>query len=319
MSDRKLKVTIVGIGMVGGTIASNLARMNLFDELALIDVVGDMAKGKALDISQAGPVMGYDTHIVGGDSWELMKNSDIVIVTAGVPRKPGMSREELLSINYRIIQEVSKKIRELAPNSIVIVVTNPLDAMTYAVYKITGFPKNRVLGMAGVLDTARFRTFLAWDLGVSAKDISALVLGSHGDTMVPILSYTTVGGIPIEKLLPQQKLEKIVERTKRGGAEVVELLKAGSAYFAPAASVCEMVEAIVLNRKRVLPCSVLCEGEYGINGIFIGVPVVLGRNGVEKIIEFPLREDELKALQKSADATKKVQDEVNALIEGNKE
>ncbi|MDT7906886.1 MAG: malate dehydrogenase [Candidatus Calescibacterium sp.] len=309
----KTKITVVGAGMVGGTLAQRLAEKN-FAEIALIDIIGDLARGKALDIAQSAPIMGYDINIQGGDSWELAQNSDIVIVTAGVPRKPGMSREELLEINFKIVKDTSEKIKKFCPNSIVIVVSNPLDAMTYTAYKITGFPKNRIMGMAGVLDTARFRAFLGMELGVSPKDINAFVLGSHGDTMVPVLSYTQVGGVPVEKLLPKEKLEKIIERTRNAGAEIVSLLKTGSAYYAPSAAVLEMVEAIVFDRKRILPCCVLCEGEYGINGIFVGVPVILGKNGVEKIVEFELKEEELKALKRSAEVVKSLQEEVDKLI-----
>lgn len=309
----KTKITVVGAGMVGGTLAQRLAEKN-FAEIALIDIIGDLARGKALDIAQSAPIMGYDINIQGGDSWELAQNSDIVIVTAGVPRKPGMSREELLEINFKIVKDISEKIKKFCPNSIVIVVSNPLDAMTYTAYKITGFPKNRIMGMAGVLDTARFRAFLAMELGVSPKDINAFVLGSHGDTMVPVLSYTQVGGVPVEKLLPKEKLEKIIERTRNAGAEIVSLLKTGSAYYAPSAAVLEMVEAIVFDRKRILPCCVLCEGEYGINGIFVGVPVILGKSGAEKIVEFELKEEELKALKRSAEVVKSLQEEVDKLI-----
>jgi malate dehydrogenase len=310
----KTKITVVGAGMVGGTLAQRLAEKN-FAEIALIDIIGDLARGKALDIAQSAPIMGYDINIQGGDSWELAQNSDIVIVTAGVPRKPGMSREELLEINFKIVKDASEKIKKFCPNSIVIVVSNPLDAMTYTAYKITGFPKNRIMGMAGVLDTARFRAFLAMELGISPKDINAFVLGSHGDTMVPVLSYTQVGGVPVEKLLPKEKLEKIIERTRNAGAEIVSLLKTGSAYYAPSAAVLEMVEAIVFDRKRILPCCVLCEGEYGINGIFVGVPVILGKSGAEKIVEFELKEEEMKALKRSAEVVKSLQQDIDKLIE----
>ncbi len=310
---KRRKITVVGAGMVGGTLASRLAERN-FADIALIDIVGDIAKGKALDIAQSAPVIGYDVNIKAGDSWEIAENSDIVVITAGLPRKPGMTREELIEKNFKIVKEVSENVKKLCPNSIVIVVSNPLDAMTYTAYKVTGFPKNRVVGMAGILDTSRFRTFLAEELGVSAKDINALVLGSHGDTMVPILSYTTVAGVPVEKLLPKEKLEKIIERTRKGGEEIVSLLKTGSAYYAPSASTLEMIEAIFFDRKRVLPCCALCEGEYGINGVFIGVPVLLGKDGVEKIYEFELTNDELSALQRSADVVRKLQKEVDRLL-----
>ncbi len=312
----KRKITVVGAGMVGGTLASRLAERN-YAEIALIDIQGDLAKGKALDIAQSGPVLGYDVNIKGGDSWELAESSDLVVITAGVPRKPGMTREQLLEINFKIVKDISEKVKKYCPNSIVIVVSNPLDVMTYTAYKITGFPKERVVGMAGILDTSRFRTFLAEELNVSPVDINAFVLGSHGDSMVPVLSYTTVAGVPITKLLPKEKLEKIVERTRKGGGEIVSLLKTGSAYYAPSASVLEMIDAIIFDRKRVLPCCALCQGEYGIKDTFIGVPVLLGKNGVEKILEYELTEEELSALRKSADIVKSLQKEVDKLIEKN--
>lgn len=314
---RKVKITIVGAGMVGGTLAQRLVERN-FAEIALIDIVGDLARGKALDIAQAAPICGYDININGGDSWELAKGSNIVVITAGVPRKPGMTREQLLETNFNIVKDVSEKIKEYCPESIVIVVSNPLDAMTYTAYKVLGFPKNRVMGMAGVLDSARFRFFLAEELGISPADIFAFVLGSHGDTMVPILSYTTVNGIPVENILPKEKLEKIVERTRRAGSEIVELLKTGSAFYAPSASVLDMVDSIVLDRKRILPVCVMCEGEYGINGVFVGVPVLLGKNGAEKIYEFRLRESELDSLRKSAEIVRKLQQEVDELLKKSK-
>lgn len=309
----KVKITVVGAGMVGGTLAQRLAERN-FADIVLIDIIGDLARGKALDIAQAAPILGYDINIVGGDSWEHAKDSDIVVITSGVPRKPGMTREELLETNFKIVKDVSEKVKSLCPNSIVIVVSNPLDAMTYTAYKVLQFPKNRVMGMAGVLDTARFRMFLAEKLRVSPKDIFAFVLGSHGDTMVPVLSYTTVNGVPIEKLLPKEELEKIVERTRNGGAEIVKLLKTGSAFYAPSAAVLDMIEAIVFDRKRILPACVMCEGEYGINGIFVGVPVLLGKEGAEKIYEFDLKEEELAALKKSAEVVRKLQQEVDELL-----
>ncbi|MCS7214167.1 MAG: malate dehydrogenase [Candidatus Calescibacterium sp.] len=309
----KFKITVVGAGMVGGTLAQRLAERN-FADIVLIDIVGDLACGKALDIAQTAPIYGYDINIIGGDNWELTKDSDIVVITSGVPRKPGMTREELLEINFKIVKDVSEKTKRYCPNSVVIVVSNPLDAMTYTAYKVLGFPKNRVMGMAGVLDTARFRTFLAQELQVSPKDIFAFVLGSHGDTMVPILSYTTVNGVPVEKILPKDKLERLVERTRKGGAEIVELLKTGSAYYAPSAAVLDMIDAIVFDRKRILPVCVICEGEYGINGVFVGVPVLMGKNGAEKIYEFQLKEEELSALRKSSEIVKKLQDEVDVLL-----
>ncbi|GBD03958.1 Malate dehydrogenase [bacterium HR19] len=309
----KMKITVVGAGMVGGTLAQRLAEKN-FADIALIDIVGDLAKGKALDIAQSAPIMDYDINIQGGDSWDIAKDSQIVVITSGVPRKPGMSREELLEVNFKIVKDVSEKIKKFCPDSIVIVVSNPLDAMTYTAYKITGFAKNRIMGMAGVLDTARFRAFLSMELKVSPKDITAFVLGSHGDTMVPVLSYTHVGGVPVENLLPKEKLQQIIERTRNAGAEIVSLLKTGSAYYAPSAAVLEMIESVVFDRKRVLPCCVLCEGEYGINGVFVGVPVVLGKNGVEKILEFKLKDDEVQALKRSAEVVQKLQKEVDELI-----
>lgn len=309
----KFKITVVGAGMVGGTLAQRLAERN-FADIALIDILGDLAKGKALDIAQTAPIYGYDINIKGGDSWEITEGSQIVVITSGVPRKPGMTREQLLETNFKIVKDVSEKIKKFCPDSIVIVVSNPLDAMTYTAYRILGFGKNRVMGMAGVLDTARFRMFLAEELGVSPKDIFAFVLGSHGDTMVPILSYTTVNGVPVEKLLTKEKLDKLVERTRKGGAEIVELLKTGSAYYAPSAATLEMIEAIVFDRKRILPACVMCEGEYGINGVFVGVPVLMGKNGAGKIYEFQLKEEELTALKKSAEIVRKLQGEVDDLL-----
>lgn len=309
----RAKITVVGAGMVGGTLAQRMAERN-FADVVLIDIIGDLARGKALDIAQAAPICGYDINIKGGDSWDMAEQSDIVVITSGVPRKPGMSREELLEVNFKIVKDVSEKVKAHCPDSVVIVVSNPLDAMTYTAYRVLGFPKNRVMGMAGVLDTARFRMFLAEELKVSPKDVFAFVLGSHGDTMVPILSYTTVCGVPVQLLLPKDKLDELVERTRKGGAEIVALLKTGSAYYAPSAAVLEMVEAIVFDRKRILPVCVLCEGEYGIEGVFVGVPVVMGKNGAEKVLEFQLKDEELNALRRSAEIVRRLQNEVDELL-----
>ena len=307
------KVTIVGAGNVGASLAQALALTNLVD-IALIDIpeTKGMPAGKALDMLQAGPIYGYDTNIVGGTDWSLAKGSDIVVITAGVPRKPGMSRDDLLKINAGIVGDVSKNLKAAAPQSLVIVVSNPLDAMCAVVQKETGFPRNRILGMAGVLDSARMRTFIAQELNVSVENVHAFVLGGHGDTMVPLPRYATVSGIPISELLPKERVEAIMQRTRDGGAEIVKLLEKGSAYYAPAVSVREMIEAILLDKKEILPCAVLLEGEYGVRGFFIGVPAVLGERGMEKVIEVKLNDEEKKQFQKSVKAVQELVDALNA-------
>ncbi|MFN0117675.1 MAG: malate dehydrogenase [Elusimicrobiota bacterium] len=305
------KVTVVGAGNVGASLAQALAIENLVD-VVLIDIpeMGGMPAGKALDILEAGPVYGYDTLVTGGTDWALADGSDFVVITAGVPRKPGMSRDDLLQINSKIVGDVALKIKQKSPQAIVIVVSNPLDAMCTVVHRVTGLPKERIIGMAGVLDSARMRTFIAQELHVSVENIHAFVLGGHGDTMVPLPRFSTVSGIPITELLSKEKVAAIMQRTKDGGAEIVKLLEKGSAYYAPSVSVCEMISAIVLDKKKILPCTVLLEGEYGVQGLFVGVPVKLGAKGVEEIIQIKLNTEEDQALKKSVQA---VQELVNAL------
>jgi malate dehydrogenase len=299
------KISIVGAGFVGATTAHWLAERELGD-IVLLDVpqTETMPKGKALDLMEAGPVLGYDTQVTGTTDYADIKDSDVVVVTAGLARKPGMTREDLVGINQKIITDVANNIAASAPNAIVIVVTNPLDTMTFMAYKILsakGFPKNRVLGQAGVLDSARMRTFMAMEMGVSVENTHAFVLGGHGDEMVPLTRYSTIAGIPMTELMPKERVDAIVQRTRQGGAEIVNLLKTGSAYYAPGASVAEMVEAILKDKKLIRPCAAYLDGEYGLKDMYFGVPVVLGRNGVEKIIEIELTADENAMMQKSAE------------------
>ena len=299
------KITIVGAGFVGATTAHWLAERELGD-IVLLDIpqTETMPKGKALDLMEAGPVLGYDTHVLGTTDYADTAGSDVFVVTAGIPRKPGMTREDLVGTNQKIITDVANNIAKYAPNAIVIVVTNPLDTMTFMAYKILsqhGFTKNRVMGQAGVLDSARMRTFMAMEMGVSVENTHAFVLGGHGDEMVPLTRYSTIAGVPMTELMPKERVDAIVQRTRQGGAEIVNLLKTGSAYFAPGASVAEMVEAILKDKKLIRPCAALLEGEYGIKDMYFGVPVVLGRNGIEKIIEVTLTADENAMMQKSAE------------------
>ena len=299
------KITIVGAGFVGATTAHWLAERELGD-IVLLDIpqTETMPKGKALDLMEAGPVLGYDTHVLGTTDYADTAGSDVFVVTAGIPRKPGMTREDLVGTNQKIITDVANNIAKYAPNAIVIVVTNPLDTMTFMAYKILsqhGFSKNRVMGQAGVLDSARMRTFMAMEMGVSVENTHAFVLGGHGDEMVPLTRYSTIAGVPMTELMPKERVDAIVQRTRQGGAEIVILLKTGSAYFAPGASVAEMVEAILKDKKLIRPCAALLEGEYGIKDMYFGVPVVLGRNGIEKIIEVTLTADENAMMQKSAE------------------
>jgi malate dehydrogenase len=302
---RRAKITIVGAGNVGATTAHWCAAAELGD-VVLVDIpqTEGMPAGKALDLMQAGPIMGFDANIQGVTSYEATAGSDVVVITAGIPRKPGMSRDDLLSTNAKIVGSVAEQIKSTSPNAVVIVVSNPLDAMVQRVLQVTGFPPARVLGQAGVLDTARYRTFLAMELGVSVEDVTAMLLGGHGDTMVPIPSCTSVGGIPVTQLIDAKRLEEIVDRTRNGGAEIVGLLKTGSAYYAPAAATAQMVEAIVRDKKRLIPCAAFCQQEYGVGGYYVGVPVILGSGGVEKIIELKLTERERADFQKSVDAVK---------------
>src|ERR687883_167634 len=299
------KITVVGAGNVGATCAQRLAERDYAD-IVLVDIVEGLPQGKALDLNQSGPVVGYEAQVVGTNGYDETAGSDIVVITSGSPRKPGMSRDDLLEINKSIVSDVSKQVKERSPDAIVIVVTNPLDAMCHAALDETQFPRQRVIGMAGVLDSARFRTFLAWELGVSVRDVTGFVLGGHGDTMVPVVSYSNVAGVPITQKLSDSKIEEIVQRTRDGGAEVVKLLQKGSAFYAPSAAVVEMIDAILFDQKRVLACAALCEGEYGIDGLFVGVPVRLGADGVEEIVEIDLEDDERAELAKSADAVKEL-------------
>jgi len=301
------KVTVVGSGNVGASCAVRLAGKGLAD-VVVVDILEGIPQGKALDILQSGPVEGSDIQVTGGNDYAPTADSDIVVLTAGFPRKPGMSRDDLLWANYDIVKATVEQAVKYSPNAFLIVVTNPLDAMCHVAYHLSGFPKNRVMGMAGILDTARFRTFVAQALQVSAADVVAFVMGGHGDTMVPLVRYSSVAGIPLTDLMDADTLQAIVKRTRDGGAEIVRYLKSGSAYYAPSAAAVEMVEAILLDRKRVLPCSALLQGEYGIHDLFVGVPVKLGAGGIEKIFEAKLTEDELAALHKSAAAVKELVD-----------
>src|SRR3954470_19438963 len=299
------KITVVGAGNVGATTAQRLAERDYAD-VVLVDIVEGMPQGKCLDLNQAGPVVGYEANLTGTNGYEETSGSDIVVITSGFPRQPGMSRDDLLAKNKEIVGGVAKQVAERSPDAIVIAVTNPLDAMCHVALDVTQFPRQRVIGMAGVLDSARFRTFLAWELGVSVRDVTGFVLGGHGDTMVPVVSYTNVAGIPIRQKIEDGRLEEIVQRTRDGGAEVGKLLQKGSAFYAPSAGVAEMVDSIVLDQKRVLPCAALCQGEYGVDDLFVGVPVKLGRDGIEEIVEIDLDDTEKEQLQQSAGAVKEL-------------
>ena len=301
------KVTIVGSGNVGATTAHWIVDKELAD-VVLIDIIDGVPQGKALDLQQSGPVEGFDSRLVGTNDYRDSADSDIVVITAGLPRKPGMSRDDLLMKNYEIVKGVTEQVVKYSPQCILIVVSNPLDAMVQTAYRISGFPRNRVIGMAGILDSARFRTFIAQELSVSVENVHAFVLGGHGDTMVPLPRYSTVAGIPITELLPQERIDALVQRTANGGAEIVGLLKTGSAYYAPSAAVTEMVEAIFKDKRKILPCAAYLEGEYGVDGLFVGVPVKLGQNGIEEIIQIDLRPEEEAALKKSAAAVKELVD-----------
>jgi malate dehydrogenase len=297
-------ITVVGAGNVGATTAQRVAEKQLARRVVMVDVVDGIPQGKALDQYQSAPIEGFDSRVIGTNGYDETAGSDIVIITAGIARKPGMSRDDLLATNAGIVRAVGEQIRRTSPNAIVIVVSNPLDVMSYVAKEATGFPRERVIGMAGVLDTARYRAFLAAALDVSVLDIQAMVLGGHGDTMVPLLSYTTVSGIPVTQLLDKATLDAIVDRTRNGGAEIVKYLKTGSAYYAPSAAAVQMAEAIVLDQRRILPCAAWLEGEYGHTGIFLGVPCKLGRRGIERIIEVELTADERSQLDKSAAAVR---------------
>ena len=303
------KIGLIGSGQIGGTLAHLIGLKNLGD-VVMFDIAEGVPQGKALDIAEGAPLFGADAVVRGTNRYEDLAGADLVIVTAGLARKPGMSRDDLLKTNLEIMKQVATGVRTHAPKATAIVVSNPLDAMVYTFKQISGFPKNRVVGMAGVLDSTRFRTFVAWELGVSVEDVTALVLGGHGDTMVPLVRYCTVSGIPVGKLLPKARIDAIVERTKNAGGEVVNLLKTGSAFVSPAASAIEMAEAILKDKKRVLACACLCEGEYGVSGLYVGVPCVLGAGGVERILEVELDADERKLFDASVEHVRKLVGEI---------
>ena len=306
------KVTVIGAGNVGATAAQRLAEKQLCD-VVLVDIVEGVPQGKALDLNEAAPIEKHDSHLTGTNSYEDSAGSDIVIITAGIPRKPGMSRDDLISTNAGIVKSVTQEVASRSPEAILIIVSNPLDAMCHVAFDTCGFPKERVIGMAGVLDSARFRAFISMELNVSVENTHAFVLGGHGDTMVPLPRYSTVAGIPITELLAQDRIDALVERTRNGGAEIVSLLKTGSAYYAPASAAVEMAESILKDKKKILPCAAYLQGEYGCQDLFIGVPVKLGSKGVEDIIEITLTDEEKQALQKSADAVQELKDLLKTL------
>ena len=307
MTMQRKKVSVIGSGFTGATTAFLLAQKELAD-VVIVDIpeMENPAKGKALDMLEASPVQGFDANIIGTSNYEDTKDSDIVIITAGIARKPGMSRDDLVQTNQKVMESVTEQIVKYAQNAIILVLTNPVDAMTYTAFKKSGFPKERVIGQSGVLDTARFRTFVAQELNLSVKDVQGFVLGGHGDEMVPLIRYSSAGGVPLADLIPADRMEEIIERTRKGGAEIVNLLGNGSAYYAPSAALVEMAEAILKDQKRVLPSIAYLEGEYGLHDLYLGVPTVLGADGIEKIIELDLTEDEQAALNKSADAVRAV-------------
>lgn len=305
MPDKRKKITVVGAGFVGATAAHWAASKELGD-VCIVDIVEGLPQGKALDLMQASPVEGFDSNVMGTNDYKDTADSDIVIITAGLPRKPGMSRDDLLAKNTSIVKAVTEQIARYSPNAYLIVVSNPLDAMVYVAHKVSGFPANRVVGMAGVLDAARFRTFIAMELDVSVEDVNAFVLGGHGDSMVPLARFSTVAGIPLPELLPADRIEALVARTRSGGGEIVNLLKSGSAFFAPSASAVQMAESILKDKKRILPCAAYCDKEYGVGGYFVGVPVKLGKNGVEEVIEIKLLADEKTAFDKSVEAVREL-------------
>jgi len=310
---KRNKITIIGAGQVGGTTAQRLAEKE-FADVVLVDISADLPQGKVLDLLESGPIYGYDTRLIGTASYEDTANSDIVVITSGVPRKPGMSRDDLLRVNIGIVKEVTEQVVRRSPEAILIVVSNPLDAMTYVAHRASRFPRERVLGMAGALDSARFRAFISMELGVSVENIHAFVLGGHGDSMVPLPRYTTVAGIPLTELLSKERLDALIQRTRDGGAEIVRLLKTGSAFYAPSAAVVEMVEAIVKDKKKILPCAILCQGEYKIDNLFVGVPVKLGRRGIEGIIQIQLTPEEEANFRRSAAAVRELCEAVDKLI-----
>jgi len=307
------KITVVGAGNVGGTTAQRLVESGRYD-VVLLDIIEGVPQGKALDIAQACPLVGSDAQIEGTQDYKDTAGSSVVIITSGIARKPGMSREQLLETNVRIVKEVVQKAVAVSPSAILLVVTNPLDVMTYVAYKVSKFPRERVVGMAGALDAARFCAFIAAELKVSAANVQAMVLGGHGDSMVPLIRYTTVAGVPLSEWLPKDRIEALVKRTQDGGAEIVSLLKTGSAYYAPSASIVTMVDAMLHDKKQIIPCAALCQGEYGISGVFVGVPVKLGRRGVEEIVTFVLTPEESAALSKSADGVREMCGLVDSMI-----
>ncbi len=312
----RTKVTVIGAGNVGATTAQRLAERGYAD-IVLVDIVEGLPQGKALDMYEASPVIGIDSCITGATSYGPTAGSDIIVITSGVARKPGMSRDDLLQINMGIVDSVTRAAIAESPDATIVVVSNPLDAMCHVAYDAAGIPSSRVVGMAGILDTARYRSFLAEATNISVEDINAFVLGGHGDTMVPLASYTTAAGIPITKLLPQDQLETIIQRTRDGGAEIVNLLKTGSAFYAPSAAVAQMVDSIALDKRRILPCAALLDGEYGVDGLFIGVPVILGQNGIEQILEINLTDQEQAQLKHSADAVQGLVDDMARLGQNN--
>ena len=304
------KISVIGAGNVGATLVQRLAEAELSKHVCVVDILEGIPQGKGLDILESGPVYGYDTRVVGSNTYDVIEDSDIVVITAGIARKPGMSRDDLIATNAKIVTDVCNNVKKYAPNSMVIVVSNPLDAMCHVALEVTGFPHERVFGMAGVLDTARYKTFIAEALNVSVEDIQGFVLGGHGDTMVPLPRYTTIAGIPLSDFMDQATIDKIVDRARNGGAEIVGYLKTGSAFYAPSASVVEMIESIVKDKNKILPCAVYLTGQYGIKDLYVGVPVKLGKRGIEQVIEIKLTDAEKQQLRKSADA---VQELVNAL------
>lgn len=308
------KISVIGAGNVGATLVQRLAEAELAKHVAVVDILEGIPQGKALDILESSPVYGYDTKVVGSNTYDVIADSDIVVVTAGIARKPGMSRDDLLATNAKIVTDVCNNIKKFAPDSLVIIVSNPLDAMCHVALTATGFPSNRVFGMAGVLDSARYKTFVAEALDVSVEDVQGFVLGGHGDTMVPLPRYTTVAGIPLSDFLDAATIDKIVDRARNGGAEIVGYLKTGSAFYAPSASVLEMIESIAKDKKKILPCAVYLTGQYGIKDLYVGVPVKLGKNGIEQVIELKLSDAEVQELRKSADSVQELVNSLKALV-----
>lgn len=308
------KISVIGAGNVGATLVQRLAEAELSKHVAVVDILEGIPQGKALDILESSPIYGYDTRVVGSNTYDIISDSDIVVVTAGIARKPGMSRDDLLATNAKIVTDVCNNIKKFAPNALVIVVSNPLDVMCHVALQACGFPSNRVFGMAGVLDSARYKTFIAEALDVSVEDVQGFVLGGHGDTMVPLPRYTTVAGIPLSDFLDAATIDKIVDRARNGGAEIVGYLKTGSAFYAPSASVLEMIESIAKDKKKILPCAVYLTGQYGIKDLCVGVPVKLGKNGIEQVVELKLSEAELQELRKSANAVQELVDSLKALV-----